>query len=380
MGYTFDEREQEEILQDMIESIIQRGIGITNFSTGSVIRMLLDLMSSEIEDTNGFIQACYDSFDIENRTGEELDVIGESLGIIRKSATHAVGDVTFYTGDSPAETVITIPEGYIVTTRIVNDDDEELEFETIMAKSIPVGSYSVTVPVRAVEAGSVSIPMGNLDTLSDSIVGINTCLNTTAIISGVGTQSDEDYRKAIKDRNAKYCSKTAIEEACTDVEGIHRCWVVDGASAGTINVTFAYDANDVEYNQTVVSPKVMKVLYDTKGAGIIPSCYPADYDTVICTVYSWNASEAYNTQSQSTTYVSLTDEQQNWISKMLSEVFDKVEPSGLIPWHEINRKANDYLAQYDIKCDILLASVYADYQLPTGKLGRVGTIYWNPTV
>ena len=374
---TLDTRSQEEILNALILRARQRGIGLTNFSTGSVIRMLCDLMSDEIYDMNGYIQDCYDSFDINNRTGEDLDVIGEAIGVSRKSATKAVGDVTFYTGDSPATSVITIPQGYTITTRVVNDDDEEIEFETIVAKSITVGQSSVVVPVRAVEAGSVSIPLGNLDTLSDTIVGINSCMNTSAIISGVGAQTDEDYRKAIKNRSSKYCNKTAIEEACTAVEGIHKCWVTDGASAGTINVTFAFDTSDVEYNQNTVSPEAMKVLYATKSAGIIPSCYPAEYENVGLTVYTWNSDAEYSSSSTAL-YIDLNEEQKAYLTQLFTEEYDKIEPSGLIYWHELNRKANDYLAGFDIKCDVTINGSYSDYQLTTGKLPSIGTILWNP--
>lgn len=154
--------------------------------------------------------------------GIYLDYHGETLGLDRKDAVQAAGEVTF-TGTNGIE----ITAGTRVATLAVSVDSEGAEFEVTMGGTITGGT--VTLPVQAVEPGEAGNVTANtigelLTPLSDVSV-----TNAAAITGGFEVEDDEAYR----DR---------LEAAFVEAQGggtlaDYKKWAVDYPGVGHAEVT-----------------------------------------------------------------------------------------------------------------------------------------------
>lgn len=354
MAYVSDTRTFEQIVVDLCNALRQKDIGLTNFSTGSVIRAIVDTVSSEVEMINANLDGLNGSFNLDNRAGEELDFIGDMLGIYRKDPTTAMGEVTFYTGDAPATRDITIPAGYVVASCIVSEEDESYEFEVVSATTLASGTKSVTAVVQAVESGAVSIPIGNLNVLSTTLSGINSCMNEHAIISGSGVQSDDEYRDRIRNSRKSIGGYSALKEAIESVDGVKKAFITDHPTqAGTIEVTVAYDSTNSTYNTTNVYPSVVSAVVDNKPVGIKYTIGTPTYHTFAVTV---------------TTSAQLTATQQNKIKQMLDNYADSVEPYGTFYNTRAEQMINNYLQEFGIYGYCYIGGLRNDFTCTEGKL------------
>ena len=77
--------------------------GITDINPGSVIRNIVESMALEIDYLYAQMNQVYNSGFIDTATGKSLDLIVSMLGINRKEAGFATGDVTFGRNNEPGE-------------------------------------------------------------------------------------------------------------------------------------------------------------------------------------------------------------------------------------------------------------------------------------
>lgn len=124
--------------------------------------------------------------------GEFLDDHGETLGLERKPATAAGGEVRF-TG-----TIDTlIASGTEVATAPSDVDQDPIVFATTIEATIP-GAGFIDVPVAAVDAGAQgNVLANNITVLSTPNSGVASVSNPEAATGGADVESDEDYRERI---------------------------------------------------------------------------------------------------------------------------------------------------------------------------------------
>lgn len=366
MAITFDEREFDQIVIDMIDKVRQKGIGITNFSTGSVIRCLIDIMADEVYNLNGYVKDTYDGFSLDNRTGEDLDLIGEAMGIYRRESKKPMGVVTFYTGDAPATSTITIPQGYVVATSVISDDDEQIEFEVVSNTTIAVGQSSANVVVIGVEAGSVNIPIGNLNVMTEDLQGVNYVMNTNVIISGTGVQDDDSYREMIRKGNKTFGTSKAIRDAVMNVDGVKNCWINDG-TGDTFHIVVAYDTTDDTINRTVVSPAILDAVYEVKPVGIVPNITEASFENLSVTISSNNE---------------LSTVQQNGVKTVLQQYIDGLVPSEVFRNARAEMVINRYLTSENpnLYAVVKVSGTRSDVTPTSGKLLNLSTVTFNTTI
>ena len=76
--------------------------------------------------------------------------------------------------------------------------EEAVEYETTEEAVLAAGSVTVSVPARAVTAGSAgNAAAGYINTLVSEVTGINYVTNTKAFSGGTDPEGDEDYRARI---------------------------------------------------------------------------------------------------------------------------------------------------------------------------------------
>ena len=119
--------------------------------------------------------------------GEYLDAHAQTRGMARKEALTATGQVTF-TG--PEDTVI--PEGTMVSTASLNDDDPAITFETTAEAIIPEAG-TVTVNIQCTDAGSQgNTPANTIIFLASDVSEITAVTNEAAITGGIDEETDEE--------------------------------------------------------------------------------------------------------------------------------------------------------------------------------------------
>lgn len=130
--------------------------------------------------------------------GEFLDAHAQTRGMTRKPALTAEGQVTF-TG--PGGTVI--PEGTMVSTASLNDDDPAITYETTSEATIPEAEEdetesTVTVDIQCTEAGSAgNTPANTIIFLSSDVSEITAVINEAAVTGGIDEETDDELIQRI---------------------------------------------------------------------------------------------------------------------------------------------------------------------------------------
>ncbi len=121
---------------------------IDDFSEGSVISMLLATIASELELAYARIQEAYDRAFLETATGGALDKVVALVGIERRPATSASGEVVFFRRNPPSAAV-TVAKG----TRVADRTGRAL-YATTAEVQIPASTISERVTITEVGAGA----------------------------------------------------------------------------------------------------------------------------------------------------------------------------------------------------------------------------------
>lgn len=258
----------DDIVEYTLDAIIQKGIGLDNVNYNSVLRTLVEV-GAENEDTlNYYIEYVYSCMDIDNCVGEDLDRSIKILGIVREPAKPAIGEVTLYSGDNPAEYDIEIPYGLILSTK-PDSNGNTIEFIITDAdKVLRAGESEINVTVECTEPGLIYVTSGSISTLVSSLDGIHLVKNVNPINGGSDIESDEELRSRVNNIRETFgkCTDNAIEEAVRNVNGVINARVVDmyrgRATAGVIIVT-----DTLPPPESVVN-SINDAIAKTKAAGI----------------------------------------------------------------------------------------------------------------
>lgn len=117
-----------------------------------------------------------------------LDWHGEPIGIYRRPATNAFGDVSF-----SGKAGVVIPAGTIVST--IGDENEAGYLYSVVNAGIIGESGQVTLRIKAMDLGAESnIPARTVRGLVDSIQGITSLINDEPIEGGTNEEDDDTYR------------------------------------------------------------------------------------------------------------------------------------------------------------------------------------------
>jgi len=85
---------------------LDTGQGITDINPGSVVRTIVESVAREMDFINAQMNQVYHSAFIDTATGKSLDLVSSLLGINRKTAGFATGEVTFGRDSDPGETEV----------------------------------------------------------------------------------------------------------------------------------------------------------------------------------------------------------------------------------------------------------------------------------
>ena len=167
---------------------------LTDINVGSVTRTLSEAMSRELAVLYSQVNLAYQSGFIDLAKGKSLDFVVALLGVERKTADFAQGQISFFRTNTSRGN-ITIPQGVKLSTK------EGIVFETTAERTIQRGQVRVDVPARATDAfkGPAGRVEGNtVTTIVIPIEGIDHQTNFDPMTLGAADETDEELRRRAK--------------------------------------------------------------------------------------------------------------------------------------------------------------------------------------
>lgn len=164
-----------------------------NTMVGSPIRKVLESVARQAAAISVNQTALSDPWDLDSKSGTQLDAFASFLGFGRRQGRKAQVMVEFYL-TSPATSAISIPQGLTVS------DGTHL-FQTLQAASIPVLSQTVSVACGAASTGSAyNVQAYTITTVGSGLTGSQTvsCQNPQAAAGGADPETDSQLRARIK--------------------------------------------------------------------------------------------------------------------------------------------------------------------------------------
>jgi uncharacterized phage protein gp47/JayE len=257
------------VLNTMISSIQSglQSIGkkITDFSSSSVIGVILAAIASAIDELNTAISVAQQQAYLKTATGTNLDNKAADFGITRKQATYAKW--TFVaTKQSPSTQVITIPAGSVITT-VPSPNQPPITFTVDTDTQLPVGSTSVNIPVTCQQAGSIgNIATGTQLLWGSAVPGIDGVqfVDSSTGIPGIDTETDDQLRaRALNSfRGLSISTADWYKSTAESVTGVQSALVVpQGRGPGTVDIYI------VSTNNTIPSSTLISTVQSVIDAG-----------------------------------------------------------------------------------------------------------------
>jgi hypothetical protein len=187
---------------------------LTDINVGSVTRTLTEAISRELAVLYSQVNLAYQSGFIDLAQGRALDFVVALLGVQRKTADYALGEVSLFRALA-AEGNITIPQG----VKLITPDG--VVFETTSERTIQRGQMRVDVPARAADA--FKGPAGRVDahtvtSLIIPIAGIERVTNFDPMALGAADETDDELRRRAKRvlRGLGQCTVDALQLAALE--------------------------------------------------------------------------------------------------------------------------------------------------------------------
>lgn len=231
-------------LQESLDTL-NNTTGITQVTPGGKARAILEIMANE----HGRLA---ESFDLEiaeafvrTATGDNLDMIGELVGVTRKEAQKAQvdashGNIKFYVisgtfGDITGGIPVTVPKGTSLVSQVtIAGTTKSIAY--ITSEDVELGTTATEVYVSAISrsAGSkASVGIGTINShnftgYKDYQIDALKITNVNGIIGGTDRESDTNYRYRISNVviGSEAANLTAITLAALGVAGVSDVSVV----------------------------------------------------------------------------------------------------------------------------------------------------------
>jgi Baseplate J-like protein len=163
-------------------------------SVGSATYKILEAVAQEIAYANNNATLQTYSYDINTKSGIDLDNFCNMFGVYRQQGKRAIGTVTFSI-NTPATNIYDIPMGSQVAVPIGTNYPYAINFTTIAPAIISYGETFVTVPVQASVPGSfANVPANTITAINNTLNGVTSVNNSAAMNGGTDVESDQQLR------------------------------------------------------------------------------------------------------------------------------------------------------------------------------------------
>lgn len=274
----------KQIFVNMADWVATKSERLLDFSEGSIIRLLLESVATEIEE--------YYFKTYSNMLYAMENSIYNAFGFDKKSAEPSNGYLTITLADPQANDFV-LQKGMKFRTR---NYSSLLEFETKSNYLVSAGTKSFKVMVYCTSKGSDTNVLPNtIVTMVNPLSIVSDVTNEEAFITGRDEESDEERRQRFNNfiESRTRGTKQALEYGTLSVEGIRGCYV-DDSKVGIV-IVYCHDnaGNLDEYKKQ----EVIDTLEEYKVAGIPVFVQPirkinVDVDVTIDVLKPYN-SQAY---------------------------------------------------------------------------------------
>lgn len=176
---------------------------LTDRNAGSVTTTLAEAFGRELAVLHRQMEEIYWSAFVNSATGSSLEHLAALLGLARKDARFASGQVLFTRG-TPAPGDIAIPAGTLTSTL------QGQNFETVDDRTLRRGQLSVVAPVRAGQEGPAGqVPAGAIVQVNRPIFGVDAVVNDRPTAFATQKESDDELRRRIRGRLERAGKSTA---------------------------------------------------------------------------------------------------------------------------------------------------------------------------
>lgn len=224
-----------------------------NLNDDSVLGQYIKLLAYKDAKIDEKIEDVYYSDSIDNATGLSLDYAVKRVGITRRPAQKATGQITI-NGDvgSPVNVgfIVGVNNGPLFVT---------------MQSGIIGASGSITLPIEATESGSIgNTPGGTIKVVRTAVPGITGCTNALPTSGGLEFEVDSQLRTRYYESLALGggSSTDAITAALRSLGGVQDAYVNENTSNVTVGglpphglAPFIYGGEDMEIAQTILTSK-----------------------------------------------------------------------------------------------------------------------------
>lgn len=229
-------------------------------NVGSTMRKIIDVFSEVVAERDMDSYVAEYAYDIDSKSGADLDEMLRLFGFSRYPARRAVGELTF--GRSTSSNVpVSIPAGTIAVA-----ESGVLAMSAVGAVLTP-GDLQITVPAYASEPGtSGNVPAGSYLVLRNPVPGITAVNNLAAFTGGTDIEDDESFRERFRRtvfRNMAGTEQMFTAVALNDVDVSHanvvgafrrfreRLDLVGGTATSTVQ-----DAKLISQDSVIFGPSI----------------------------------------------------------------------------------------------------------------------------
>ncbi len=165
---------------------------LTDRNPGSVTFVVARAFAREFAVMQQQLAAVYRAGFLDLAEGDSLDHVAALLGVTRKDARFATGEVLFFR-ETPALGDITIPAGTLVSTAAGE------VFETEERRTLRRGQMAIGSTIRArIEGSAGRVDSRTIAAINRPIFGIDGVLNEEATFFATDRESDEAFRRRVR--------------------------------------------------------------------------------------------------------------------------------------------------------------------------------------
>jgi len=232
--------DREAALVDAALTELQSKTDITQLSPGAKARALVEITSRETNNAYRYFDQELLQVFVKYASGQNLDLLGELVGISRYKATRAEIDSgtqvqKFYVqgggtfGSINSGSSITIPAGTEVRTRVTPDTDTEaIKYRIIEDLTCSSSARTAYASIESIEYGTVShvgqgmLVLHNFENYSDYLNASLKTTNLESITYAREDESDDNFRYRIINQTlaAETANSVAIRMAGLSVPGV----------------------------------------------------------------------------------------------------------------------------------------------------------------
>jgi uncharacterized phage protein gp47/JayE len=173
----------EDIKADIEAAFIAAFGADIDLSEDQPLGQIISIFSEQIASDWEAIQAVYNSLSPGSASGIALDRIAAINNITRRQATFSTGELT----------AVGTPGVVLLAGSFLGGTSTGGRVTPVSDTTIPIGG-TVTVPVRAVDAGDITYTAGTVTDIVTPVFGLTSIANASDISGGQNLETDEEFR------------------------------------------------------------------------------------------------------------------------------------------------------------------------------------------